>query len=124
MYDLRTLTSLKKAIEDNREALGIVSELEDVGNKLENKDYIGFVFKATGSLVELDDIFLEVSKDSSENWFLRDFRFLTLYKYLCKPIERGEYDTGSLSGYKYGYGYDGFEIGTIEVAKKLGIEIE
>jgi hypothetical protein len=124
LYNLRTLTSLKKAIEDNREALGIVSELEDVGNKLDNKDYIGFVFKATGSLVELDDIFLKVSKDSSENWFLRDFHVYDFIQKFRQTYSSGEYDTGSLSGYKYGYGYDGYEIETIEVAKKLGIEIE
>ena len=65
LYDLRALTSLKKVLEDNREALGIVSELEDVETNLTNS--VGFVFKSTGSLEGLDDIFLKISK--SMEWF-------------------------------------------------------
>ncbi|MBK1641116.1 hypothetical protein CKO12_04350 [Chromatium okenii] len=99
LHDLRALTSLKKVLEDNREALGIVSELEDVGNKLVDEYYIGFVFNSTGSLENLDDIFLKIS-----------FNFSRLYVYdfthkIRQGYSEGEYDTGSLSYRRNDYDY-------------------
>jgi hypothetical protein len=118
LHDLHTIITLKKVLEDNREALGIVSELEDVGNKLVDEYYIGFVFNSTGSLESLDDIFLKISKDSFNFSICSLHNFSTFYVYdfaykIRQCYSDGEYDSGSFSyrrnDYDYYSAYEAYE---------------